>query len=237
MRLFVPGLFVVFFVAIGASCSRDESTKSTSPESGACRITTDCEAPLVCVNRSCALPAVVDPKAAIVEKAASIPLPKSVNRPVLVGGCLGQCDRPKDSVHHFLEAVLSKERDLSLIRSFVESSILQHNRERLGETWADMYRAGDLTKRAESIDRWLRQWLEWADRIADPMDRSVKRASVRVVFQDQSRYVIEYQRPDLKEEMMQRSLGLIWRMEWRRRGLEWLIARIDDQAPPVRSTP
>jgi len=82
MRVLIPSLCFCLLVLSPTSCSRDEPSKVESSTSGACRITNDCQAPLVCVNRSCQLPAVVDPKAAVTEPPSSIPPPLAVNRPI-----------------------------------------------------------------------------------------------------------------------------------------------------------
>ena len=233
MRLF---FYCIVGLLLGlAACSRDEPAARTTAELGHCGQTADCEPPMVCVNKRCESPAIVNPESPASGNPTVIPPPAAVNRPILVGGCLGHCNRPKDAVNHFFTAVFQPDRNVEKIRSFFETSQLQHNQSLHGKDWVQMYLNGNLTKRSDSINQWLNQWLQWVERIADPMDRSLDSAAIRVVFQDQSRYVIEYRPPDIKEDVMQKKLGRVWRIEWRTRGLEWLVSRINDEAIAVRS--
>jgi len=205
--------------------------------SDSCRRTGDCKRPLLCVENRCVEPKVVNPLPAASDKPTMAKLPKRIPRPILVGGCLEVCERPEDAVRHFITQVLQLKRDEDAIRSFIDTSLLVHNRTHHGDEWAELFLAHRLIDRSESIERWLKAWLKWADLVVDPLDRRYDAAAVRVQFQDQSQYVIDYHRPDLQDAPSMRPLAQVWRITMEKRGLEWLVASIDDESKGIRSIP
>ena len=240
MRLILP--VVVILLSFAGGCMRcNEASQETQgvrsgEATGACHRTSDCERPLVCVEEECVQPAVVNPLPLSTDEPTLAMLPKRVPRPILVGGCLESCERPGDAVHHFIAHVLRLERDEKLIRSFIDTSLLVHNDTRHGDGWAELFLAHRLVDRSDSIERWLKEWLKWADLVVDPLDRRYDDVAVHVRFQDQSQYIIDYHRPDLRDDPTMRPLARVWRITMKKRGLEWLVASINDEAKGIRSS-
>lgn|GEM_PF-3846660 len=241
MRFLLP-VMVILLSLVGGCLRCNDATQSTQglrsgEAGGVCHRTSDCERPLVCVEQECVQPAVVNPLPPSTNKPVLAMPPKRVPRPILVGGCLESCERPEDAVHHFIGHVLRLERDEEVVRSFIDTSLLVHNETRHGDGWAELFLAHRLADRSDSIERWLKEWLKWADLVVDPLDRRYDDAAVKVRFKDQSQYVVDYQRPDLRDDSTMRPLARVWRITMKKRGLEWLVASIDDESKGTRSSP
>ena len=150
-----------------------------------------------------------------------------LKREVLVGGCQSRCAKPQQSLKGFMTAVMKK--DIDDVRSFVDSSELIGNGERLGEQWANLFLERKLGERRESIDKWLKDWLAWVDRIADPADREKTEAGFTVVEENQRQYVVTYLHPDLTDGA---ATGVLWTFGLQTRGLEWLVVKIEVRPSP-----
>jgi hypothetical protein len=151
-------------------------------------------------------------------------------RPILVGGCLEVCESPEEALFQFLSSALQGKGKKAVAR-FVDTSLLVYNGRQLGRGWATLWGQRKLAERQESIDKWLIKWLAWTHRIVDPQDRSERaiQEAVRVIEQDQSHYVVAFHRPELRESPGGGSTAMRWRIVLKPRGLEWLIANIDDR--------
>ena len=147
------------------------------------------------------------------------------NREILVGGCMDDCDRPAKALTHVIEAALS--RDPSAVKRYVDTSLLVHDGRDHGKEWGELYLAGKLDERRESIEKWLKDWLTWVDRVLDPADLG-KAPAVTVIEENQHRYVVDYRHPDLSSAG--RATGGVWRIVLKTRGLEWLVAEIQERA-------
>ena len=237
MRTLIPILVIV--AGLMSGCMRcDDSTDEVrrGQASDSCKRLSDCESPLVCVEERCVPPSIVDPTPSEPESVSLEMLPKRVRRPILVGGCMEECDRPKVAVRNFLIHVLQDKRDEERIRSFIDTSLLVHNGKAHGEEWANLFLDDRLVERTESIEQWLAEWLKWGDLVVDPLDRRYDDAAVHVHFQDQNQYTFDYHRPDLRDHPM-KSLARVWRFTLKKRGLEWLVMSIDDVSKGIRSRP
>lgn len=163
-------------------------------------------------------PPVKDPTKAMVPK-------PSLNRPIMVGGCLATCDEPRKALAGFLAALQTGKAEL--VRPYVNTAILVANGKPLGNKWAGLYVARKLAERNEGIEKWLKRWVSWVDRIKDPADRARVTGGVHVVEENQTRLVVTYQHPDFEPDP-ERPSGLGWRFVFQPRGLEWLVAEIDE---------
>lgn len=154
-------------------------------------------------------------------------VPLAAQREILVGGCNELCEDPRLALEGFLIRVLRGD-GVDEVRPWVNTAVLVHNGQRHGDAWADLFLRHDLATRRESIDKWLKGWLSWADRIIDPADRSQPGVGIEVVEENQRRYAVLYRHPDLDPADDGSSTGAIWRIVLSKRGYEWLVAEIDE---------
>lgn len=168
-------------------------------------------------------PALLDPTPPIPAKPMTpLALPR---REIMVGGCMDDCDRPEKAVQHLLAAAL--RGDAAEVKRFIDTSVLVHDGHDHGGEWARLYLDGKLDERREGIEKWLKDWLSWVDRVQDPADRTRAPAGITVVEENQHRHVVTYRHPDLAREG--RATGDVWRLVFATRGLEWLVAEIEDR--------
>jgi hypothetical protein len=152
-------------------------------------------------------------------------------REVLVGGCMDRCATPKLALQNFLTATLSG--DTEAVRPFVNTATLTHAGDRHGDRWAQLFMERKPDERRTDIDKWLKSWVAWADRISDPADRQASTlARVSAVESNQRGYVVDYVRPSLEPDFGTRQLATTWRLTLKPRGLEWLVSEIDDRRRP-----
>lgn len=156
------------------------------------------------------------------------PMEQRRRRETMVGGCDARCERPAEALSAFMQAVLS-DRTVEAALPFVNSARLVHNGNRLGDRWAQLYMDREWGQRREEIDKWLKDWLGWVDRISDPMDREKHGVGFKVAVENQTVYVVHYRHPDLQMGPGMEPSGAIWRIEIRKRGLEWLVAEIEER--------
>ena len=149
-----------------------------------------------------------------------------LNRPIITGGCLNTCDEPRRALNGFLIAIESG--DAKKVRPYVNTAALVHSGERLGETWEQLFIQQNLRARDESIEKWLKRWLRWVDRISDPADRDRVEAGVIVIEENQKRLVVRLRPPNLEPDPDGGDVP-VWRIVFTRRGLEWLVSEIDDR--------
>jgi hypothetical protein len=207
-------LRIVVFLALGlgiavtSGCTREAEPKPTGPPPPT-------------------FDPVPPPKAPIAPSAIG-PRPK---REVLVGGCMDRCATPKLALENFLTASLSG--DVDAVRPFVNTAILTHGGVRHGDRWAQLFMERQPAERRTDIDKWLKNWVAWTDRISDPADRQASSlARLSAVESNQRRHVVDYARPSLEPDFGARELAPTWRLTLKPRGLEWLVAEIDDRPRP-----
>lgn len=137
------------------------------------------------------------------------------------------CERPEDSFRTALRLLL-QEKGLAAVKPYFETSVLVHNGKALGTRWAQLFTEQKLAERNDEIDQWLQQWMSWVADIVDPADKKKFETGIKVVESNQKRYVVLYEHPQLKPSSTVQMRGPVWRIVLKPRGLEWLIAEIDD---------
>ena len=164
------------------------------------------------------LPARTAPKAMV---------PKAPKREILVGGCMNDCERPKEALQALLSAVLTQSTVLA-VKPFIDSTILVHNGRALGEHWANLFEDGKLGERNTDIEKWLAQWLKWTQRLVDPADRNKLDHRIIIVQENQKRLIVTYEHPQLTERPDGLPIRAKWQLVLKPRGLEWLLAEVVD---------
>ena len=154
-------------------------------------------------------------------------LPKAPRREILVGGCLVECEHPKEALQAFLNKTL-KPSTVEAVKPFIDSSLLLHNGKNYGARWASLFGDGKIGERNTEIEKWLSSWLSWTQRLVDPADKEKKEHQVRIIEENQKRFVIDYEHPQLVERSDGRPIRLKWRITLRPRGLEWLVVAVVD---------
>ena len=155
------------------------------------------------------------------------PVPKNIKRDKLVGGCMESCERPENAIRTVIRLLL-QEKGLAAVKPYFETSVLVHNGKRLGSRWAQLFTEQKLAERNTEIDEWLTGWISWVGDIVDPADKQKFEIGIKVAESNQKRYVILYEHPQLKSSSSVLARGPVWRIVLKPRGLEWLIAEIDD---------
>jgi hypothetical protein len=214
--------FILIFAALNhMGCGKNEPRKRARPVSNAA-------APLQAPTPQVHNPTAPEPKA----PAAKTP---RIKRDILVGGCLATCEDPLRAVRGFLDAAFRK--DLTGLRTHVNTARLVYNGSALGETWAEQYLQGDLAARRESIDKWLKSWVKWVDHIIDPAERRLIDEAILVREQNQRQLLVQYRPPDRASNSKREVLGPQWLLTLKPRGLEWLVTEINDRPMKRRNQP
>jgi hypothetical protein len=154
-------------------------------------------------------------------------VPKAPKALFLVGGCLTVCERPREALHAFLGKTLNPST-VEAVKPFIDSSILVHNGQRHGDRWASMFEVGKIAERNTDIEKWLSGWLSWTQRIVDPADKEKSDYQYRIIQENQKRFIVAYQHPQLRERDDGRPVRPGWQITFKPRGLEWLVAEIVD---------
>ena len=178
-------------------------------------------------------PKIMNPQAPA-EKIVPTAMPR-VKREVLVGGCLATCEDPMESLKGFLQGALDK--DLDTVRSHLNTARLKYNGHPLGDAWAAQFLRGELGKRRESIDKWLKDWANWVDHIIDPAERRLVDDAILVIERNQQYMLIQYHPPDRTPIPNGARTGPVWRLKLEPRGLEWLVTTIDERPTQPRLRP
>ena len=178
-------------------------------------------------------PKIMNPEAPE-KKAVPTAIPR-VKREVLVGGCLATCEDPMASLKGFLQGALVL--DLDAVRSHLNTARLKYNGHPLGDAWAAQFLRGELGKRRESIDKWLKDWAKWVDHIIDPAERRLVDDAILVIERNQQYMLVQYHPPDRTPIPNGARTGPVWRLKLEPRGLEWLVTTIDERPTQPRLRP
>lgn len=161
--------------------------------------------------------------------AAPAPPPALVRPPrtVVVGGCLADCDTADRALRAFLRAAQSG--DAAALRRHVDTSTLHDHGAALGDRWADAWEAGRLAERETEIAAWIDRWASFSTTWIDPGDRT-RDPEFTIEKSEPRRLIARWRVPEQASDRTPR-LPRALVLTFGRRGLEWLVTRVED-APP-----
>ena len=146
-------------------------------------------------------------------------------REILVGGCARHCRAPLDGFRSFARALWDSDPgEVQPMLRFVDTAELMDGDEAKGHGWAQLFLSGHLAERREEIEKWREGFVASMGRLEDPAEflpaldgpLDMTRISSEVV-------VIHFALPTTDQE----SGGEIWHFTFGKRGLEWLLRRIE----------
>ena len=147
-------------------------------------------------------------------------------REILVGGCSRRCRAPLDGFRSFARALwdIPDPDEVQPVLRFVDTAEFMDGEEAKGQGWAELFLGGHLAERREGIEKWREGFVASMGRLKDPAELQaaldgpldMTRISSEVV-------VIHFALPTTDRG----SGGEIWHFTFGKRGLEWLLRRIE----------
>jgi hypothetical protein len=161
------------------------------------------------------------------------PLARRKRPQAIIGGCGLGCSTPEAAVSLWLTQLQSQDRVAGL-RPLVDWSVLVVDGDELGARWATMWAdPGQHLERARQIDEWLARWSGWVERLADPQGwAAMRKNGVRLTQVDERTAQVILRHPPLQAD----ETAAQWRLVWRLRGEEWLLASIEHR-PAAAAVP
>jgi hypothetical protein len=160
------------------------------------------------------------------EKAMPLPAHAKKKGPILVGGCKEACEAPKDAFRNFVGALFGVAEDgLPDYRTYIDSTTLVDNGQRLGEKWADMWLMKRFDERQEDVDRWLTDYKVRVGTVTSP-EAVADALATGVQFHRIASNEVEFTFIAPPRDRA-RNAGE-WRVRMGKRGLEWLVQEIYD---------
>jgi hypothetical protein len=168
------------------------------------------------------------PDVASQPEAAPPPMPAHAKKkgPILVGGCKEACEAPKDAFRNFVRALFAiAPEEMPGFRTYIDSTTLVDNGQRLGEKWADMWLMKRFDMRQEEVDRWQTEFQIRVGKVANA--QAVEDAlETGVQFRRIASNDVEFTFIAPPREGARNSGQ--WRVRMGKRGLEWLVQEIYD---------
>jgi len=160
------------------------------------------------------------------EKAKEMLSAHAKKREILVGGCARHCRAPLDGFRSFARALwdIPDPDEVQPMIRFVDTAELMDGEEAKGHDWAQLFLGGHQAERREGIEKWRESFVASMGRLDDPAELQaaldgpldMTRISSEVV-------VIHFALPTTDRE----SGGEVWHFTFGKRGLEWLLRRIE----------
>ncbi len=146
----------------------------------------------------------------------------------ITGGCREECEDPKNALRNFLRYLLvaQPEDAMRTWRNFVDTTTLLDNGQPVGAEWESMWLKGQFEPRQLGVERWFRQYEERIGGKIDP-DTLSDMLEQTLTFHriSSSRVEMTFEVPATPHG----RTGPWWTLGWSRRGLEWLVERIEDR--------
>ena len=231
--------FVIGLLALCAwGCSRDKSAKDSAKAGKTESAAPNSAQASATKTQNTEAAAAPGQATAVAAELAAYNERRKPKRPV-IGGCVEACETPDKAVGLLFDALGQKDAKVRVeaLQPLFDWSILQVDGTDKGSRWAEMW--GDHKQRGarlQEIDLWLQQWSSWVGRI-DETDGLVKArmGGVKIKPLPGRTDVVEVaiRHPRLRDDKTEST----WRLEWTRRGYEWLVSRIDHVPSKRLKTP
>ncbi len=170
-----------------------------------------------------------DPPASPEASPAKKMLPKhnTEKQEIMVGGCRDACAAPKDAFRSFIRTLFGvmPEGNPELTRYF-DTTMLVDNGKRLGDEWADLWFAGKLDSRRNSIADWVKGYQARVGTLAGIPSDVDGALEAGMQFRRLSSETVEIELVPPARNGSSNSER--WKFVLGLRGLEWLIQEIYD---------
>ena len=147
-------------------------------------------------------------------------------REILVGGCAQRCRAPLDGFRGFARALwkVPDPDEVQPLLRFVDSAELVDGDTHHGTTWAQLFLDGRLAERREGIEAWRDAFVAEMGTINDPAElRAVLDAALDMNRISAEEVEIHFALPATDGG----GEGDVWHFTFGRRGLEWLLRKVE----------
>jgi len=147
-------------------------------------------------------------------------------REILVGGCARRCRAPLDGFRGFARALwkLPDPDEPQPLLSFVDTAELVDRKTRRGRDWAQLFLDGRLAERREGIEEWRDGFVTEMGTLSEPAElQATLDAALDITRLSSDQLVIHFPLPATDRG----AGGEVWHFTFGRRGLEWLLRRVE----------
>ena len=142
-------------------------------------------------------------------------------RPIAIGGCQEACSDHKEAFEGYLRALMDENGAADAV-SFLETSEMIYNGQRLGLEWVELWKDGKQEERSQSIAAFSAKIGAWATSVEPEKVELAMGTGITYGEDDSPGFLVYFRHPHHPNS----TSAPIWRYRIQARGWEWLISEV-----------